>query len=465
MPFFHLAARDSSRARLAWASFDWAQRPFNLLVLTYVFAPFFASALAPDPVKGQTIWGLALGGAGFIVAMASPAIGAISDAGGRKKPWIAAFGMLLVLGASLLWFAAPGGRWSMAIAIAGVAIAVIGSEFAIVFHNSLMPSLALAGRIGRLSGMAWATGSLGGLVALLVMLLFVLANPQTGRTMVGLAPAIPLDPTMHEGERLVGPFAAAWFALFVTPMFVAMPDDPASALSVRTAVRAGLRAYRETMRGFPKRRDLTIFLLANMAYTDGLGAIFAFGGIYAAAIFGWGAAQLTLLAIALISLTAIAAFAVGRLIDRSGSKRIIMANVGALLVATVGILGATRDTVLFVIPVAPPTTDGGLFGSIGEKSFLAFAALIGLSAGPLQAASRSHLALLAPPGKAAQYFGFFALSGRLTAFVGPTLVGVITAATASQRLGLAPIALMLAIGLVLVATLRGGEAGSASRPG
>jgi len=458
MRFFQPAARDSSRARLAWASFDWAQRPFNLLVLTYIFAPFFASVLAPDPVKGQTIWGLALGGAGFIVAIASPAIGAISDAGGRKKPWIATFGLLLVLGASLLWFAAPGGRWSMAIAVAGVTIAVIGSEFAIVFHNSLMPSLAPADRIGRLSGMAWAMGSLGGLVALLAMLLFVLANPRTGRTMVGLRPAFPLDPTLHEGERIVGPIAAAWFALFVTPMFVAMPDDLASALSVRSAVRRGLRAYRETMRSFPKRRDLTIFLLANMAYTDGLTAIFAFGGIYAAAIFGWGAVQLTLLAIALLSITGIAALAVGHLIDRFGSKRIIMANVGALLVAALGILGTTRDTVLFVIPVAPPTTNGDLFGSIGEKSFLAFATLIGVSAGPLQAASRSHLALLAPPSQAAQYFGFFALSGRLTAFAGPTLVGVITAATASQRLGVAPIALLLAIGLILVATLRGGDA-------
>jgi MFS transporter, UMF1 family len=457
MLFFRLAARDSPRARLAWASFDWAQRPFNLLVLTYIFAPFFASVLAPDPVKGQAIWGLALGGAGFIVAIASPVIGAISDAGGRKKPWIAAFGLLLVIGGSLLWFALPGGRSSMAIAVAGVVIAVIGSEFTIVFHNSLMPSLAAADRIGRLSGMAWAIGSLGGPVALLVLLLLVLANPPTGLTIIGLRPLLPLDPTMHEGERLVGPFAAAWFALFVMPMFVAMPDDQASALSVRTAVRQGLRAYRETIRSFPKRRDLMIFLLANMAYTDGLGAIFAFGGIYAAAIFGWGAVQLTVLAIALISMTGIAAFAVGRLIDQFGSKRVIVANVGALLVATLGILGTTRDTVLFAIPVAPPAADGGLFASLGEKTFLAFATLIGFSAGPLQAASRSHLALLAPPGQAAQYFGFFALSGRLTAFVGPSLVGAITAASASQRLGLAPIALLLAIGLILVATLRRGD--------
>jgi MFS transporter, UMF1 family len=448
------AVRYSLGAKLAWASFDWAQRPFALLVLTYIFAPFFASVLAPDPVRGQTIWGLALGGAGFIVAVASPAMGAISDAAGRKKPWIAAFGLMLVVGASLLWFAAPGGRLSMQVAIAGVMIATVGSEFAIVFHNALMPSLAPPNRIGRLSGLGWAIGSLGGLIALLAMLTLVLATPQTGLTLAGLRPVFALDPAMHEGARLVGPISAAWFALFVMPMFVAMPDDPASMLSLRSAVRDGLRTFRETMRSFPKRRDLMIFLLANMAYMDGLGAIVAFGGIYAAAIFGWSAVQLTSLAIALVSVSGIAALALGRLTDRFGSKRMIIVCVGALLLATLGILGTTRDTVLFVFPVAPPIAGRELFGSIGEKTFLAFAILIGASAGPLQAASRTHLTLLAPRGQSAQYFGYLALSGRLTAFVGPTLVAAVTAATASQRFGIAVIAPLLAIGLMLIVAVR-----------
>jgi UMF1 family MFS transporter len=380
-------------------------------------------------------------------------MGAIADAAGRKKPWIAAFGLMLVVGASLLWFATPGGRLSMQIAIAGVVIATVGSEFAIVFHNALMASLAPSDRIGRLSGLGWAIGSLGGLFALLSVLAFVLARPQTGLTMAGLRPVFPLDLAMHDGARLVGPISAAWFTLFVTPMFIAMPDDPASELSVKSAVRDGLRSFRETILNFPKRRDLTVFLMANMAYMDGLGAIVAFGGIYAAAIFGWGAVQLTLLAIALVSISGIAALALGRLTDRFGSKRMIIVCVGALLLATLGILGTTRDAVLFVIPVAPPMAGGELFGSIGEKTFLAFAILIGASAGPLQAASRTHLALLAPPGRSAQYFGFFALSGRLTAFVGPTLVAAVTAATASQRLGIAVIAPLLAIGLMLTLTV------------
>ena len=452
-PLLRPAARHSLGAKLAWASFDWALRPFSLLVLTYVFAPFFANFLAPDPVSGQTLWGLALGGAGLIVALASPPLGAIADVAGRKKPWIAAFGALLTLGATLLWFTAPGGWFSLPLAIGGVMAAVVGSEFAIVFHNALMPSLAPPDRIGRLSAMGWAVGALGGLLGLVGMLAFFLANPQTGRTMVGLSPILPLDPATHEAARLVGPLTAAWFVVFVAPMFLAMPDDPASRASMRAAVRDGLRAFRQTLADFPRRRDLAAFLIANMLYMDGLGVIVAFGGIYATALFGWGALQLTTLGIALVSVGGIAALALGRLTDRFGSKRMIMACVIGLLVATLGILGTTRDSILFGVPVLAPAAGGALFGSLGEKTVFGFALLVGAFGGPLFAASRAHLALVAPPGRAAQYFGYFALSGRLTAFVGPTLVGLVTAASGSQRLGIGVTAPLLALGLALVATL------------
>ena len=125
----------------------------------------------------------------------------------------------------------------------------------------------------------------------------------------------------------------------------------------------------------------------------------------------------------------------------------IVACVIGLLVATLGILGTTRDSILFGVPVPGLAADGALFGSIGEKTVLAFAALVGACGGPLFAASRTHLALLAPQGRAAQYFGYFALSGRSTAFVGPTLVGIVTASSGSQRLGIGVAVPLLAGGL------------------
>jgi len=358
-----------------------------------------------------------------------------------------------VLGAAPLWFAVPGERDSLPLAMVGVMLAVVGSEFAIVFHNALLPSLAPPDRIGRLSAMGWAVGALGGLLGLVGMLAFFLANPQTGRTMVGLRPLLSLDPGAHEAARLVGPLTAAWFLVFVAPMFIAMPDDPASRGSIGASVGDGLRAFRQTLGDFPRRRDLATFLIANMVYMDGLGVIVAFGGIYATALFGWGALQLTALGIALVSVGGIAAMALGRLTDRFGAKRMIMACVIGLLVATLGILGTTRDSILFGFSVPAPAADGALFGSIGEKTVFAFALLVGACGGPLFAASRAHLALVAPPGRAAQYFGYFALSGRLTAFVGPTLVSLVTAAAGSQRLGIGVTVPLLALGLAMVATL------------
>jgi len=150
MPGIAASRTASGSARLAWASFDRARRPFNLLILTYVFAPFFTSVLAPSPARGQAIWGFALAGAGIVVALTSPMLGAMADAAGPKEPWIAVSGAPLVLGSSCLWFAVPGSTNAMSVAVLGVMVAVLGSETAIVFHNALMPSPALPGRIGKL---------------------------------------------------------------------------------------------------------------------------------------------------------------------------------------------------------------------------------------------------------------------------------------------------------------------------
>ena len=96
------------RAIVGWVLFDWAAQPFFTLIITFVYAPYFASAIAPDPVRGQALWGFATAAAGFTVALLSPVLGSIADASGRRKPWIAAFGVLVVVGSSLLWLGRPG---------------------------------------------------------------------------------------------------------------------------------------------------------------------------------------------------------------------------------------------------------------------------------------------------------------------------------------------------------------------
>src|ERR1700740_26939 len=93
----------SRAAVVGWIFFDWAAQPYFTLITTFVFAPYFAGFVAPDPASGQAVWGFATAAAGLAIALLSPVLGAIADASARRKPWIAGFGALLVIGSSLLW--------------------------------------------------------------------------------------------------------------------------------------------------------------------------------------------------------------------------------------------------------------------------------------------------------------------------------------------------------------------------
>lgn len=442
----------SRAAIISWIMFDWAAQPYFTLITTFVFAPYFATFVAATPAEGQTLWGFATGAAGIVIALASPVLGAIADASGRRKPWIAAFGALLVLGSSLMWIGKPGDSSLILPLLIAYGIATIGVEFATVFNNAMMPSLVPPHKIGRLSGTGWATGYIGGILSLILVLGFLAANPTTGKTLFGLSPLFGLDPVTHQGDRITGPLTGLWFIVFVLPMFLLTPDFPAKR-PVRAALREGLIELRGTLHELPKRRSLATFLLANMIYTDGLVSLFAFGGIYAAGTFGWHTIQIGTFGILLAVAGALGAWIGGKLDDRVGPKFVIAASMTVLLLAIVAILMVDKDSILFV-KVAPPVPGGGLFAAPAEKAYLILGCLIGGAGGPLQAASRTLLIRLAPKDRIAQFFGLFALTGKVTSFVGPLLVGFITAITASQKAGMAVLVLFFVAGLALLSRVR-----------
>src|SRR3954454_21979856 len=190
------------RAVVSWIFFDWAAQPYFTLITTFVFAPYFAAHVAPDAASGQALWGFATAAAGIVIALLSPVFGAIADATGRRKPWIAAFGAMLVIGSCLMWIGKPGAPELILPLLAAYVIATIGVEFATVFNNAMMPTLVPPERIGRLSGTCWATGYIGGIASLILVLGFLAANPESGRTLFGLAPLFGLDPVAHEGDRM-----------------------------------------------------------------------------------------------------------------------------------------------------------------------------------------------------------------------------------------------------------------------
>ena len=439
-------------AVISWIFFDWAAQPYFTLITTFVFAPYFATHVAPDPASGQALWGFATAAAGIAIALLSPVLGAIADATGRRKPWIAAFGAMLVIGASLMWFGRPGDEAGIPALLIAYCLATIGVEFATVFNNAMMPTLVPPDRIGRLSGNGWATGYIGGILSVILVLGFMAANPETGRTLFGLTPLFGLDPVSHQGDRISGPLTGVWFIIFVLPMFLLTPDYPARS-RLRDALRTGLSELKQTLTELPKQKSLAAFLLANMIYTDGLVSLFAFGGIYAAGTFGWNTIEIGTFGIILAIAGTFGGWLGGKLDDTIGPKRVIAGSITILLAAIVAILLVNKDSVLFV-SVAPPVPGGALFASAAERAYLILGCCIGAVGAPLQAASRSLLIRMAPRDSVAQYFGLFALTGKVTSFMGPLLIGIVTAATASQKAGMATLVLFFVTGLVLLARVK-----------
>ncbi|MEM9269767.1 MAG: MFS transporter, partial [Pseudomonadota bacterium] len=274
----------------AWCLYDWAGQPFFTLVLTFVFAPYFAASVASDPVTGQAIWSNTITVAGLSMAILAPILGAIADHAGPRKPWIAVFSALFVLGAVGLWGAVPDMASPLPILVL-FGIAYFGAEIAFVFYSAMLPSLASKAEIGHLSGRGYAWGYVAGILSLVLVLGFLAPAPGGEKTLLGLSPAFGLDPSQGEPQRATGPLAALWFVLFAVPLFLVVPDAPRRA-NPGSAVRSGLAALTASIKSLPGERSLFAFLIGSMLYRDALAGVYIFGGIYAAGVLGWGTFQL-----------------------------------------------------------------------------------------------------------------------------------------------------------------------------
>ena len=417
------------RAVAAWCLFDWANSPFPTVVVTFVFAVYFQRGVVGDEVRATELWGYALAVSALAVALAGPVAGAAADAGGRRKPWVAACSALMAIACAGLWFAEPdpGYVW---LVLALVMVANFGFEMAMVFYNAMLPDLAGPTRIGRLSGWAWGLGYSGGLACLMLALFgLIQADP----------PPFGLDAEEAEPVRAAALLVAAWFVLFSWPLFVFTPDLAGAGKPLGAAFREGLATLAHTLRSVRRYRQIAWFLLARMLYTDGLNTLFAFGGIYAAGTFGMELGEVLLFAIALNVTGGLGAFGFAWIDDLIGAKKTLIVSLGALLALGAAIL-MVHDVVWFwVLGLA-----------------------LGVFIGPSQAASRSLMARMAPAAIRTEMFGLFALSGKATAFLGPWLVGAVTAAFASQRAGMSVILVFLAVGLAVLLVVREPAAEAAS---
>ncbi|TQV79751.1 MFS transporter [Denitrobaculum tricleocarpae] len=414
----------SPKALIAWCFFDWANSAFPTVIVTFVFANYFASALASSPEEATGEWGIAISISGLAIAILAPIFGALADQGGPRKPWLFVFTVVCVVCGFALWTIAPDQSLA-ARALILVGIANAAFELGQVFYNAMLPDLAPVQKLGRLSGWAWGLGYAGGL-GCLVLCLFLLIFPEQ--------PLFGLDKSASEEVRATGPLVAAWFAIFAVPLFLLTPDRQASGVSSGEAIRRGMRLLFKTLRELPTHGQIGRFLLARMIYIDGLNTLFVFGGIYAKTKFGMDTEEILIFAILLNITAGIGAAAFGWIDDWIGAKRTITISVVCLTVLCSWILMVDS-----------------------KFSFYALGCAIGVFIGPTQSASRSMMARLAPAHLRTEMFGLFAFSGKATAFVGPALVSWVTLWTNSQQAGMAVILVFFVVGLLVLAPLKEAE--------
>ena len=432
-----------------WLIYEWSSQPFYSLVTTFLFAPYFANGcIIDDPVRGQVIWSYAAASAGLAVAVLSPILGAFADASGHRKPWIVVSLLLFLAGLGGLWYADPGHPERLYLIIGAYILAAVAAEVTAAFVNALMPGLVAPEHYGSLSGTSAAIGYLGGLSALVVVAGLLVGEPATGKTLLGLQPLLSLDAVSRQGDRLVGPFCALWLLVFSLPLLLFTPD--------RQVARpgGGLDGLKQTFAELGHHKDIVLFLASRMLFTDGLLAMFSFGGIYGAALFGWQAVELGLFGIILIIAAMIGAAIGGLLDDRIGPKAVILIALAIALMATAGVVSIDRTHVLFTQGVAAKVAGSGFLASTAERWFLGFTIFVGLVTGPLSASSRSLMARLAPKDRVTQFFGLFAFSGKASSFIAPLLVGVLTTVTGQQRWGVAVVLVFLLAGLVMMPFVR-----------
>jgi len=413
------------RQRFAWCLFDFANSAFNTVVVTFVYATYFASTLVGVEERGDADWAYMMSVSGVVIALLAPFAGAHADRSAHKRGWLLGTSLVVIACTAALVLPAPeaaGGRgsagavWS---ALFLVGTANVAFELMFMFYNAFLPQLAPPDEMGRLSGRGWAFGYVGGLSCLALCLGFVGFG--------GIGPWVTTAAAFH--LRVTALVVAVWFLVFALPMFAWVRDTRAPA-----EVAAGpgpLRAVLATVRSLPQQPDLLRFLVAHLVYNDALMGLIGLAGLYMDRTLHMSTGEIMLTAIALNVLAGVGALAFGSLDDRAGPRVVVLSSLLLLIGGS-------------VLAIAVPTRVG----------FWVAAALVGLGMGPNQSASRTLLARLAEGGRSAEYFGLFALSGKATVWVAPLLFAAVVEATDSQRAGFVPLVLMFGAGFGLMLGVR-----------
>jgi len=431
-----LEPKSTRREQWAWYLYDFGNSAYAAVVLLAVYSAYFQGEVVGG-AEGSRLWGLAVGIAMLVVAVTSPVLGAIADFSGAKKRFLFFFTMMSSLFTAMLFFVQKG---DILLGMLLFVLAEIGYRSAQVFYNALLPEIATPAEMGRISGNGWAIGSAGGVLCLLLVLPLIVV---IGGSFV---------------VRLSLVITAVFFVVSALPIFLwlrerAQPQPLPDGESYLTVGFKRLWATFKTVRHF---REFVKFLFAFLIFNDGIIMALDFAAIIGAVLFGLGQEQLILFMI-LVQVTSIAgAYVFGLLADRTTGKR-------SLIVSLLMMLG-------LVI---------GLFFKRSVIGFFIIGSLAGFALTGVQSVSRMMVGAFSPPGKSAEFYGIFAVGGRTSSFIGPTVYGLVAAEAAlwyeaqgmatalaeqaGQRVAILSIGVFLVVGFLLLLLVNEAKARAAAR--
>lgn len=420
----------------SWALWDWATQPFNTVILTFIFTALYLTTTAflpeeiaaldkSDPIRVAAEAGLASGLglgstiAGLAILLLAPVLGQRADAAGRQKLWLGIGTGALILCMFGLWFVEP----TPALFWLGVALISAGSvfgEIAAVNSNAMLIGIANPKTVGKVSGLGWGFGYIGGIVALVIVVVFYASGwfglPEDG--------GLPF--------RLIAVGCAVWAIIFSIPIFLNVPEPSLGRPERKVGFFASYVLLVKDVIGLyrtPETRPTFWFLLSSAVFRDGLGGVFAFGAIIAGQVFGFEFLELVIFGIAANLIAGISTIIAGRLDDRFGPKRIILVALAAMVVAGLA--------VFFLVDAGP------VVFWIGGLLLCAFV-------GPAQAASRSFLARVTPAGREGEIFGLYATTGRAASWMASGAWALLIFLTGATSFGILGIVLILLVGFFLL---------------
>jgi UMF1 family MFS transporter len=418
------------REIFGWAMYDFANSAFATTILAVIFNQYFATVVAGGE-RGVELFGFRLHGASFftfsvafsmvVSAVLSPLLGAVADASASKKKFLMVFCYTAILFTGLLYFVQAGNYWRGAIFFI---IANIGFAGGNVYYNAFLPEISTDENIGRISGLGWALGYIGGGVLLAINLIMLKYPGWLG------------FPTGYFTVQDCFLSVAFWWLIFSLPTFLLLRERAQKILPSfgKSYFAEGYQRLRHTFLRIRTFRELTKFLVAYLIYNDGIETVIIMASIFGAQVLGMETGEIILFFLMIQGIAFFGSMIFGFLADAMGNKRAVMISLGmwSLIVIWAFKLGILWD----------PKTEYWILG-----------VLAGLVLGGSQAASRSLQGIFTPDANSAEFYGFFAVSGKFASVFGPLIYGILVAITGDVQSGILSVLLFFIVGMAILWTV------------